>query len=148
MLSKKNISICGIAVFLFIFLATLVSTNAQDTTSQIINHINEILIANPLKLGQKVQGIVVAQDDSITLLVLRGTEGVIKPHIHKTHDETVYAIRGTVQMLVNDKWVDLKPGTLHFNPMGKVHGVKANEPFVCISIFTPGLKQPDTHFVE
>jgi quercetin dioxygenase-like cupin family protein len=148
MLSKKNLSIWGIVVFLFIFLATLVSTNAQDTTSQIITHIDEILNANPLKPDQKVQRIVVAQDDSITILVMRGTEGAIKPHIHKTHNETVYAYKGTVQMLVNDKWVDLKPGTLHFNPMGKVHGVKASEPFVAIIIFTPGLKQPDQHFVE
>ncbi len=150
MLSKKNISISGISIFLFIFLATLVSANAQDTTSQIINHIDEILNANPLKPDQKLQRIVIAQDDTITLLVLRASEGLLKPHVHKTHDESVYLVKGTGQMLVNDKWVDLKPGTLHFNPMGKVHGVKVigSEPFVCISIFTPGLKQPDMHFVE
>ncbi len=150
MLSKKDLSICGITVFLFIFLATLVCANAQDTTSQIINHIDEILNANPLKPGEKMQRILVAQDDTITFLVLRATEGVIKPHIHKTHDETVYVVRGTAQMLVNDKWFDIKSGSVHFNPMGKVHSVKitGNEPAVVLSIYTPGLKQPDMHFVE
>jgi len=151
MLSKRNISISGIVVFLFIFLVTLVSINAADTTSQIITHIDEILKANPLKAGEKAQTITIAQDNTISLLVLRATEGVvIKSHLHKTHDETVYIIKGTGQMLVNDKWVDIKPGTLHFNPMGKVHSTKVtgNEPLVVISIFTPAMKELDRHFVE
>ena len=151
MLSRRNISISGIVVFLFIFLVTLVSINAADTTSQIITHIDEILKANPLKAGEKAQTITIAQDDTISLLVLRATEGVvIKSHLHKTHDETVYIIKGTGQMLINDKWVDIKPGTLHFNPMGKVHSTKVtgNEPLVVISIFTPAMKELDRHFVE
>jgi mannose-6-phosphate isomerase-like protein (cupin superfamily) len=151
MLTKRNIAIYGIVVFLSIFFATLVSLNAADTTSQVINHIDEILNANPLKAGEKAQTITIAQDDTISLLVLRATEGVvIKSHLHKTHDETVYIIKGTGQMLVNDKWVDLKPGTLHFNPMGKVHSTKVtgNEPLVVISIFTPAMKEPDRYFVE
>jgi hypothetical protein len=53
MLSKRSITLCGIVVFLFIFLATLVSINAADTTSQVIAHIDEILQANPLKAGEK-----------------------------------------------------------------------------------------------
>ena len=150
MLIRRNITICGIIAFVFIFLATLVHVNAQDTTSQIISHIDEILKDNPMKAGENIQRILIAQDDTITFFVLRATEGVIKPHIHKTHDETVYVIRGTGQMLVNDQWVDIKPGSIHFNPMGKVHSTKitGNEPAVVLSIFTPGLKQPDMHFVE
>jgi mannose-6-phosphate isomerase-like protein (cupin superfamily) len=48
-------------------------------------------------------------------------------------------------MLVNDKWIDIKPGTLHFNPMGKVHSTKnnGNEPLVTISIYTPAMREPD-----
>jgi mannose-6-phosphate isomerase-like protein (cupin superfamily) len=151
MLSRRNITLCGIVVFLSIFLATLVSIDAADTTSQIINHIDEILQANPLKAGEKAQTITIAQDDTISLLVLRVTPGVwVKPHVHKTHDETVYVIKGTGQLLINDKWVDIKPGSLHFNPMGKVHSVKStgNEPLVVISIFTPAMKETDRHFVK
>jgi len=151
MLLRRIITICGIIVFLFIFLATSVSIHAADTTSQIITHIDEILKDNPLKAGEKAQTINIAQDDTISLLVLRVTEGVgVKPHVHKTHDETIYVIKGTAQMFINGKWVDIKPGSLHFNPMGKVHTVKntGNEPLVVISIFTPAMKEPDRHFVE
>ena len=151
MLSRRNVTICGIAVFLCIFLATPVPIKAADTTEQIVKQIDEILKENPLKPGEKAQTIKIAEDNTITLLVLRVTEGVeVKRHVHKTHDEIVYIIKGTGQLLVNDKWVDIKPGTLHFNPMGKVHSVKntGKEPVVVISLFTPAMKEPDRHFVE
>jgi len=149
MLSRRNITTCGIVIFLLIFIATLVSINAADTTSQIITNIEEILNANPLKAGEKGQMINIAQDETIGLFVMRATEGGLKPHFHKTHNETIYVIRGTGQLFINDKWVDVKAGSLHFNPMGKVHGSKATgEGLVGISIFTPAMKEPDRHFVE
>jgi mannose-6-phosphate isomerase-like protein (cupin superfamily) len=151
MLSKRNISICGIVGFLFLLFVSLASLNAADPTEQIVTHIDEILKANPLPAGEKVQRIKIAQDDTISFLVLRLTEGgVVKSHFHKTHDETVYVIKGTAQMFINDKWVDINPGTVHFNPMGKVHATKntGNEPLVVISIYTPAMKEPDTNFVE
>ena len=104
MLSKRNMTFCGMVIFLSIFLATSVPVKAADTTEQIIKHIDEILKENPLKPGEKAQTITFAQDDTISLFVLRATEGVvIKRHFHKTHDETVYVIKGTGQILVNDK---------------------------------------------
>ena len=152
MLSRRNITICGIVIFLFIFITSLVSVNAADTTSQIITNIEEILNANPLKAGEKFQMINIAQDDTISLFVVRSIEGFfLKPHFHKTHDETVCVIKGTGQMLVNNKWVDINPGSVHFNPIGKVHSIikqTGNEPLVIISIFTPALKEPDRHFVQ
>jgi len=151
MLSKKDISILGIVVCLLSFLSPLTNLDAADTTSQIITHMEEILDANPLKVGEKGQMINIAQDDTISLFVVRATGGfVLKPHFHKTHDETVYVIKGTGQMLINDKWVDIKPGSLHFNPVSKIHSIKhtGNEELVVISVFTPGLKGPDRHFVE
>jgi hypothetical protein len=85
MLSKRNITICGIAVGLFFFFGTLTVINAADTTSQIIAHIDEILKANPLPPGEKAQTITIAQDDAISLLVLRAVEGlVIKSHLWAT----------------------------------------------------------------
>ena len=151
MLSKRNITIYGIVVFAFIFLSTLVPINAADTTEQVINQIDKILKDNPLKPDQKAQTIKIAEDDTISLLVLRVTKGVwVKPHIHKTHNESIYFVKGTGQMLINDKWVDVKPGSLHFNPMNKVHSLKntGSEPIVIISIFTPAMKETDRHFVE
>jgi mannose-6-phosphate isomerase-like protein (cupin superfamily) len=151
MLLRRNITICGIIVFLFIFLATLVPINAADTTEQIINQIDQILKENPLKPDEKAQTIKIAEDNTVTLLVLRLVEGVeVKNHYHKTHNEIVCVIKGIGQTMVGDKWVDIKPGTVHFNPMGKVHATKntGNEPLVVISIFTPAIKEPDRHFVQ
>ena len=150
MASKRMISISGVLVCLFFFFGVN-NVGAADTTEQIINQIDEILKANPLPPGEKAQTITIAQDSTISLLVLRAVQGVvIKPHLHKTHDEIVYVIKGTGQMLADNKWVDIKPGTLHFNPMSKVHSTKVtgDEPLVVISIFTPAMKEPDRHFVE
>ena len=150
MLSKRIISVCGIVVCLF-FLFAITTIHAADTTEQIVKQVDEILKENPLKPGEKAQRIKVAEDNTLTVLVLRLAEGAeVKAHLHKTHDETVYIIKGTGKMLVNDKWVDIKPGTLHFNPMGKVHHTKntGNEPIVVISIYTPAMKEPDTNFVQ
>ena len=144
-------SVCGIVICLFFPLSTFTPANAQDTTEQIISQLDDILKQNPLPAGQKGQLIKIVEDNTMTLFILRSTEGAeLKPHLHKTHDETVYVIRGTAQIFVNDKWVDVKPGSLHFNPMGKVHGsrVTGAEPYIGISIFTPALKEPDRHFVQ
>ncbi len=151
MLSKRNITICGIVVFLFIFLATLVPINAADTTEQIINQIDEILKSNPLPAGEKAQTIKIAEDDTVTLLVLRLLEGVeVKKHYHKTHNEIVLGVKGRGQLMLGEKWVDVEPGTVHFNPMGKAHAAKniGQEPLVVISIYTPAMKEPDRHFPQ
>ena len=151
MLSRRNIVICGIAIFLLIFLPPLVLIKAEDTTEQIVSQIDDILRENPLKPGEKAQTIKIAEDDRVTLLVLRLVEGVeVKKHYHKAHDEIVFGIKGMGQTMVGERWVDIKSGTLHFNPMGKAHAVRhiGKEPMVVISIFSPAMKEPDRHFVE
>jgi len=127
------------------------SAQAANTTDQILAQVDDILNANPLKADEKVQMINVAQDDAVTFLLIRFTEGAqVKPHFHKIHDEIVYVIKGSGQMLVNDKWIDVKPGTVHFNPMNKVHSTRntGKDPLVILSIFTPSMKEPDRNFVE
>ena len=150
MVSTKSISIFGIVSLLLLF-ANIATANAQSAIEQIVNNIDEILKANPLPPGEKGQQIKIAQTETATILVGRSIEGSIsaKPHVHKTHDETLYIVRGTAQLFINGKWVDFNAGGLHFNPMGKVHTLKrtGNE-LVFISIFTPAMKETDRHFVE
>jgi quercetin dioxygenase-like cupin family protein len=113
--------------------------------------VDEILAKNPLKAGEKMQLIKVAETGAVSVLIIRLLQGgEVKPHFHKTHEETVYVIKGSGQMLVNDKWVELKAGTIHFNPMNAVHATKNNaeEPLVAVSVFTPSMKEPDRHFVQ
>ncbi len=150
MLPQRRISMVGILAGLLFVLLPAVNVNAADTMIPIITHIDEILNANPIEAGQKVRMIKIAEDDTITLFVVRSVEGfALKPHLHKTHDESVFVIRGTGEMLINDKLVDIKPGSLHYNSIGKVHSIKqtGKEELVIISIFTPALKEADRHFV-
>ncbi|MGA7878773.1 MAG: hypothetical protein WCA08_24145, partial [Desulfoferrobacter sp.] len=103
----------AICFFLSFFLTTV---NGEDTLAQVISQVDELLVENPLPEGKKGQAIKIAEDDTVTILLVRQIEGAgLKPHFHKTHDESLYVVRGAGQLLINDKWVDLKPGSIHFN---------------------------------
>jgi mannose-6-phosphate isomerase-like protein (cupin superfamily) len=139
------------AVFVCLVLLSFAKSSAQaaNTTDQILTQVDDILNANPLKADEKVQMIYVAEDDTVSLVLIRFTEGgEVKPHFHKTHDEIAYVIKGSGQILVNDKWIDVKPGMVHFNPMNKVHSTRntGKDPLVIMSIYTPALKEPDRCF--
>ena len=148
---RRKIFYSAVLVCLVLSSFAMSSVHAANTTDQILTQVDEILNANPLKADEKVQMINVAQDDTVSFLLIRFTEGAeVKPHFHKMHDEIVYVIKGSGQMLVNDKWIDVKPGTVHFNPMNKVHSTRntGKDPLVILSIFTPSMKEPDRNFVE
>ena len=148
---SRKIFYSAVFVCLVLLSFTISSSQAEDTTDQILTQVDDILNANPLKAGEKIQMINIAQDDTVSSVLIRFAEGAeVKPHFHKTHDEIVYVIKGSGQMLVNDKWADVKPGTVHFNPMNKVHSTRntGKEPLVIFSIYTPSMKEPDRNFVE
>lgn len=151
MLLTRSIAILGFILFLSVSLATLTPANETDTTWQIMTHIDEVLKENPLPAGEKSQLIKIAEDDTISVFVVRMMPGAkLGPHYHEEHDEIEYVIRGTAQLLVNDKWVDIKPGSIHFNPMRKVHAARnnGNEPLIVLIAFTPAMKVTDRHFLK
>ena len=138
------------ACLALLFVTTIPAT-AANTTEQVLTQIDDILKANPLKVTDKSQVINVVQDDTVTINVVRLCEGAgLKPHLHKTHDEMVYVIKGSGQIFINGKWIDVKPGTFHFNPMNKVHATQntGKEHLILLSIFTPAMKETDRHFVD
>jgi quercetin dioxygenase-like cupin family protein len=140
-----------IVALLFCSAGSVSSADSTNTTWQVLSSIDEILKNNPMPAGAKSQMIKIAEDDSITLYLIRMLEGAeLGPHYHKTHTETEYIIRGTGLLLVNDKWVEMKPGDVHYNPTGKIHGSKniGNEPLVVLIMFTPAMKETDRHFVK
>jgi quercetin dioxygenase-like cupin family protein len=151
MVRNKTVLNLGILLALFWSFLAINSAQAENTTAQILTQVDEILATNPPKAGEKLQLINVAQTDAVSVLIIRFLQGgEVKPHYHKTHEETVYVIKGSGQMLVNDKWAELKAGTIHFNPMNAVHAIKntGEEPLVAISVITPSMKETDRHFVE
>jgi quercetin dioxygenase-like cupin family protein len=146
----KKVAI-AVVICLIILITTATNGKAADATSQLVAQVDDILNANPLKPGEKFQMINIAQDDTVSLYVVTMIGGhVVKKHFHKTHDETIYVTKGTGQLLVDDKWVDLKPGSLHFNPMGRIHSTRntGNELLVFITVFTPAMKETDRNFIE
>jgi len=151
MLLTRSIAILGIILFLFASFATLAPANGADTTWQIMTHIDKVLKENPLPAGEKSQLIKIAEDDTISVFVVRMMPGAkLGPHYHEEHDEIEYVIRGTAQLLVNDKWVDIKPGSIHFNPTRKVHAARnnGNQPLIVLIAFTPAMKVTDRHFLK
>ena len=151
MVFKKGFYAGLIIVTLLFYFAGFVSADSTNTTWQVLSSIDEILKNNPMPAGAKSQMIKIVEDDSISLYLIRMLEGdELGPHYHKTHTETEYIIRGTGLLLINDKWVEMKAGDVHYNPTGKIHGSKniGNEPLVVLIMFTPAMKETDRHFVK
>jgi mannose-6-phosphate isomerase-like protein (cupin superfamily) len=122
-----------------------------DTTRQVLAKADELLEKNPMAPGEKAQMIKIAQDDTITAYLIRMAPGAeLGPHVHRTHDEIEYFIRGTALLFVNDTWVEVRSGMIHFNPMGKAHGMRntGSEPFVALIAFTPAMRETDRHFLK
>lgn len=147
MLSTRIIVILGVVIFL----SSLPNLNAADTNSQILTNLEEILKQNPLEPGATKAQITRIEGDCVTIWVVQDPVGLeLKPHYHNSHAETIYVVKGSGQIFNNDKWVDIKPGSIQFNPIGKVNGIRntGNEPLVFISIFYPALKDTDSHYVK
>jgi quercetin dioxygenase-like cupin family protein len=123
----------------------------KDASRQIIAQVDEILKNNPVPAGEKSRAVKLVDDDAISIIVNCMLEGAeLKPHYHRKHAETEYFIRGTGQLLVDDLWVEVKAGSLHFNPAHAVHAIRNTgmEPLVVLVLFTPGMKETDRHFTE
>ena len=120
-----------------------------DTVGQIIAQVDEILKDNPVPAGEKSRAVKLVDDDAISILVSCMLEGAeLKHHFHKTHAETEVFIRGTGQLLVGDRWVEVKAGSIHYNPANAIHAIRNTgaEPLVVLVVFTPGMKETDRHF--
>jgi quercetin dioxygenase-like cupin family protein len=124
---------------------------SQDTLRSIIARIDDILRDHPVPAGEMSRAVRLVDDEAVSLIVscmLAG--GELKSHLHRTHAETEYFIRGTGQLLVNGSWVEIGAGSLHYNPAGAVHAIRntGKEPLVVLILFTPGMKETDRHFTD
>jgi len=123
----------------------------KDASRQIIAQVDEILKNNPVPAGEKSRAVKLVDDDAISIIVNCMLEGAeLKPHYHRKHAETECFIRGTGQLLVDDRWVDVGAGSLHFNPAHAVHAIRntGTEPLVVLVLFSPGMRETDRHFTE
>ncbi len=122
---------------------------SQDTMRQILARIDDILRDNPVPAGETSRAVRLVDDDALTLIVSCLLEGgELKSHLHRTHAETEYFIRGAGQLLVDGRWVEIGAGSLHYNPAGAVHAIRntGKGPLVVLILFTPGMTETDRHF--
>ena len=148
MRSKRNILAAVSVMFLLFACVSLVL--GADPVGQTGVGYDAILKANPMPPGEKAQAIRIGGDATATLFVARFAQGAeVKPHFHKTHTEVLYVIEGTGRMIIDGKEIDIKPGSILMNPMGKVHSMKntGSGEIVFLQIFTPEWKEPDRVFV-
>lgn len=123
----------------------------MEKRPQVFSNIEKLLEDNPLPEGKKAQAIKISENENSTIYLVRSTEGAgLEPHFHASHDEILYVIKGSGQLLVDGEWVDLQPGSVHFNPLGKTHANKQTgaDPLITVSVFTPGMQYPDRHFIQ
>jgi quercetin dioxygenase-like cupin family protein len=144
MSSKRNM----LALVLFMLFSFVCGSTvcAAEPASAFVKGYDEVLKASPRVPAEKVQPSKVGGDETTTLFVTRVAPGAeVKPHFHKTHSETLYFIEGTGQMILDGKVNEVKPGSIHFNPMTKVHALKntGKDEMVIFQIFTPVLTAPD-----
>jgi quercetin dioxygenase-like cupin family protein len=71
----------------------------------------------------------------------REDPGFMTPlHVHPHTDEQVYVLEGVLSVYIDDKWHELRPGTLGVLPRGKPHaqGNRSDKPVHLIGTGAPG----------
>ncbi len=120
-----------------------------EPVSALILKVHEALSGNPPPADAESHLVTLFHGQGMTLSMAQ-IKGSLKPHMHNTHEETIYVFRGKGQALVGSRWEDLSAGTvLHF-PVQVVHSIRAEagDPLVFLCYFVPGMKEMDRVFVD
>lgn len=120
-----------------------------EDVSSLLLQVKDLLAENPPPPGAETHLITVFHGQDMTLCLAQ-IKGTLKPHIHLSHEETIYVLDGKGQALIGDRWRDIGSGTvLHFQGK-KVHSIRAEPgiPLIFLCHFVPGMKELDRVFVE
>ncbi len=113
----------------------------QFTQSQLA----EILASNPLAPGQNIRVVNLGsgKETSHHLVQIRDRE---KPHVHRTHDLTVFMLKGKGYLMLGQKRIDLGRGDVLFIPRETVHYYvnTHSEPSVGLAVFSPVFRGKDS----
>ncbi len=154
----NNLNSGEITPKILFLLSFVTSLDDGDTISGAITNLEELfkLYRSDSGVTEGIQSLAsqmiqLANNETVTISVVQNVKGKeLKPHFHKTYAENLFIAKGSGQVLINDKWVNINPGSFHSTPVGKLHGLKntTDEPLIVISISSPALQEPDTHFME
>lgn len=73
-----------------------------------------------------------------------------KPHVHQTHDLTIFVLRGNALMHLDNKDISVRAGDVIDIPRGVPHWVenRSKSPSEVYAIFTPAFDGKDTIFLD
>ena len=111
-------------------------------------NLDEVLRENPLE-DEPVKWVYLVEGQYCTVNVVQAPS-MNMPHVHKEHDETVYAIKGTGTFQLGDKTLPVKPGDVIFIPAGTIHTPITDSYVAALSIYSPHFdpNNPDREFTQ
>jgi len=96
---------------------------------------------HPVESGKMTRMETVFQTPRVLVTALAAAhEGqLLDLHYHTSADEIMLVVKGQCEEYIDGKWVSMKPGDIHYNPRGVIHGgrVVGDGPFYALFIFTP-----------
>ena len=139
--------------FLFLFLLvscasepTLLLSEKEDFS---VKKLAKLLAEHPLLPEENIKAVLLEKTEQVSyhLIQIRDRE---KPHIHKTHDLTVFLLKGRGEMHLGANSFPIKKGDVIRVPAGARHFYvnKGKSPSVAYVIFTPPYHGKDRIFSD
>jgi len=104
---------------------------------------------HPVERGKMLRMEPIFQTPRVTVVSLAAFQ-LIDLHYHRFADELMVVIKGQCEEYIDGKWVLMKPGDVHYNPRGVIHGgrIVGEKPFLALTIFTPPSPPNDRVFLN
>jgi len=104
---------------------------------------------HPVEQGKMLRMEPIFQTPRVIVTSLAAFE-LIDLHYHRFADELMLIIKGQCEEYIDGKWVLMKPGDVHYNPRGVIHGgrIVGEKPFLALTIFTPPSPPNDRMFLN
>jgi len=104
---------------------------------------------HPVEHGKMLRMEPIFQTPRVIVTSLAAFE-LIDLHYHRFADELMLIIKGQCEEYIDGKWVLMKPGDVHYNPRGVIHGgrIVGEKPFLALTIFTPPSPPNDRMFLN
>lgn len=141
-----------VAIFLALILTSglcLASGDFHYDSGLALDSIDSVLKQNQLRPDENIKSVLLRKTDAVSvhLIQIRRAE---KPHVHMTHDLTVFLKTGKGRLHLNGQVIELSEGDAAFIPSGAPHHFENTgaEPAVGIGIFAPPYDGRDTAPVD
>lgn len=105
----------------------------------------EVLQKNPLTPNQNIRITLLRQTDQASVHVVQVRTAEL-PHVHQTHDLTVFVVRGHGTMVLGKETKPVGEGDVIHIPAGVRHYFtnQSPKPAVAVLVFSPGFDGKDT----